>query len=107
MIWVPQSARCARRCASIRCHPLSTPRWAVAFTGCGDGTGGAETLRATLEANPDFGHARWSLGRVLLEQGRPEEALTCFEQALEVMAQIPARWLRFCVKPRLMFFRIP
>jgi len=44
---------------------------------------------------------------VLLEQGRPEEALTCFEQALEVMAQIPAGWLRFCVKPRLMFFRIP
>ena len=50
----------------------------------------AETLRATLHANPDFGHARWSLGRVLLEQSRAEEALTCFQQALKVMGEIPA-----------------
>jgi serine/threonine protein kinase/Tfp pilus assembly protein PilF len=50
----------------------------------------AETLRATLHANPEFGHARWSLGRVLLEQGRSEEALTCFQHALQVMGPIPA-----------------
>jgi tetratricopeptide (TPR) repeat protein len=48
------------------------------------------TLRATLHANPEFGHAHWSLGRVLLEQGRSEEALACFQHALQVMGQIPA-----------------
>ena len=50
----------------------------------------AETLRATLHANPDFGHAHWSLGRVLLEQGSSEEALTCFQHGLQVMGEIPA-----------------
>jgi eukaryotic-like serine/threonine-protein kinase len=50
----------------------------------------AETLRATLRANPDFGHAHWSLGRVLLEQGSSEEALTCFQHASQVMGEIPA-----------------
>jgi serine/threonine-protein kinase len=50
----------------------------------------AETLRTTLHKNPEFGHAHWSLGRVLLEQGRSEEALTCFQHALQVMGQIPA-----------------
>jgi serine/threonine-protein kinase len=50
----------------------------------------AETLRATLYSNPEFGHARWSLGRVFLEQDRSEEALTCFQHALQVMGQIPA-----------------
>ena len=50
----------------------------------------AETLRTILEDNPDFGHAHWSLGRVLLEQGRSEEALTCFRHALEVMGRNPA-----------------
>ncbi len=49
-----------------------------------------ETLRATLHANPEFGHARWSLGRVLLEQDRSDEALSCFEQALQAMGHIPA-----------------
>jgi eukaryotic-like serine/threonine-protein kinase len=49
-----------------------------------------ETLRATLHENPEFGHALWSLGRVLLEQGRSEEALTYFEKAFQVMGQIPA-----------------
>ncbi len=50
----------------------------------------AETLRATLHANPEFGHALWSLGRVLLEQGLSEEALTCFQHAWQVMGEIPA-----------------
>jgi tetratricopeptide (TPR) repeat protein len=50
----------------------------------------AETLRRTLQANPEFGHAHWSLGRVLLEQGHSLEALTCFQHALDVMGQIPA-----------------
>jgi serine/threonine-protein kinase len=50
----------------------------------------AETLRATLLANPEFGHAHWSLGRVLLEQGCSEEALTCFQHARQVMGEIPA-----------------
>lgn len=50
----------------------------------------AETLRGTLQANPEFGHAHWSLGRVLLEQGRDEEALQCFEDATRIMGQIPA-----------------
>jgi tetratricopeptide (TPR) repeat protein len=49
-----------------------------------------ETLRATLNANPEFGHALWSLGRVLLEQNRSEEALTCFQDAWHVMGEIPA-----------------
>jgi len=49
-----------------------------------------EALRGTLLANPEFGHAHWSLGRVLLEQGRGEEALACFQHALQVMGQIPA-----------------
>ncbi len=50
----------------------------------------AETLRTTLHENAEFGHAHWSLGRVLLEQGRSEEALICFQHALQVMGQIPA-----------------
>jgi serine/threonine-protein kinase len=50
----------------------------------------AESLRATLHANPEFGHAHWSLGRVLLEQGCSEEALTCFQHAWQVMGEIPA-----------------
>jgi serine/threonine-protein kinase len=50
----------------------------------------AETLRAILYANPEFGHALWSLARVLLEQGCSEEALTCFQRAWQVMGEIPA-----------------
>jgi serine/threonine protein kinase/tetratricopeptide (TPR) repeat protein len=50
----------------------------------------AETLRATLKANPEFGHAQWSLGRALLEQGRSEEALQCFQDATKIMGPIPA-----------------
>ena len=50
----------------------------------------AESLRATLHANPEFGHAHWSLGRVLLEQGCSEEALICFKHAWQVMGEIPA-----------------
>ena len=34
----------------------------------------AASLRATLELNPGFGHAHWSLGRVLLEQGECDHA---------------------------------
>jgi serine/threonine-protein kinase len=50
----------------------------------------AETLRATLKANPKFGHAHWSLGRVLLEQGQTAEALTCFQRGSQMMGEIPA-----------------
>jgi serine/threonine-protein kinase len=50
----------------------------------------AETLRGTLHTNPEFGHAHWSLGRVLVEQGKDDEALQCFQRALQVMGQIPA-----------------
>ncbi len=50
----------------------------------------AETLRATLQSNPNFGHAQWSLGRVLLEQDRSEEALACFQRASQLMGEIPA-----------------
>ena len=50
----------------------------------------ATTLRGTLKSNPGFGHAHWSLGRVLLEQGRNEEALKCFEDAANIMGQIPS-----------------
>jgi serine/threonine protein kinase/Flp pilus assembly protein TadD len=50
----------------------------------------AETLHGTLKSTPEFGHAHWSLGRVLLEQGRHEEALKQFEDAARIMGQIPA-----------------
>jgi eukaryotic-like serine/threonine-protein kinase len=48
------------------------------------------TLRAVLQSNPGFGHGYWSLGRVLLEQGRIDEALKRFEYAAKIMGQIPA-----------------
>lgn len=48
------------------------------------------TLRAVLQSNPGFGHVYWSLGRVLLEQGRHAEALKRFEYAAKIMGQIPA-----------------
>ena len=50
----------------------------------------AETLRGTLQAHPNFGHAHWSLGRVLLELDQPEEALQHFQSAAGIMAGIPA-----------------
>ncbi len=50
----------------------------------------AETLRATLRSNPEFGHAHWSLARVLLEIEQPEEALAHFEAAASIMGHIPA-----------------
>jgi tetratricopeptide (TPR) repeat protein len=50
----------------------------------------AETLSNTLKTNPDFGHAYWSLGRVLLEQGKHNDALKAFEDATRIMGQIPA-----------------
>lgn len=50
----------------------------------------AEILRSTLQANPGFGHAHWSLGRALLEQNRFDEALKQFEDAAKIMGQIPA-----------------
>ena len=49
-----------------------------------------EILQKTLQSNPGFGHAHWSLGRVLLEQNRSEEALTQFDEAAKVMGPIPA-----------------
>lgn len=48
------------------------------------------TLRGTLKSNPGFGHAHWSLGRVLLQQGRNDEALKCFEEAANIIGQVPA-----------------
>lgn len=50
----------------------------------------AEVLRNTLKANPEFGHAHWSLGRTLLEQDQGEEALKHFEEAIKLMGPIPA-----------------
>jgi adenylate cyclase len=49
----------------------------------------ARSLRATLKAFPGFGHAHWSLGRVLLEQRENEEALHHFEEAAKIMGQTP------------------
>jgi serine/threonine-protein kinase len=50
----------------------------------------AETLRATLRRVPDFGHAHWSLGRVLVEQTSWHEALKHFEEAARIMGQTPS-----------------
>jgi serine/threonine protein kinase/Tfp pilus assembly protein PilF len=49
-----------------------------------------EILCSTLQANPGFGHAHWSLGRALLEQSRFDEALSQFEDAAKIMGNIPA-----------------
>jgi len=49
-----------------------------------------EILQKTLQSSPGFGHAHWSLGRVLLEQDRSEEALMQFDEAAKVMGPIPA-----------------
>ncbi len=50
----------------------------------------ARTLDATLEVAPGFGHAHWSLGRVLLEQGLWDEAIRHFDRAAEIMGHPPA-----------------
>ncbi len=50
----------------------------------------AETLRATLDSCAAFGHAHWSLGRVLLELGEADEALRNFQSAAAIMGNIPA-----------------
>jgi serine/threonine-protein kinase len=50
----------------------------------------AASLRTTLELNPGFGHAHWSLGRVLIEQNHGEEALWHFREAIRVMGETPA-----------------
>ena len=50
----------------------------------------ARTLEATLETAPGFGHAHWSLGRVLLEQGFWDEAIRHFDRAAEIMGHPPA-----------------
>ena len=50
----------------------------------------AASLRSTLELNPGFGHAHWSLGRVLLEQGRGEEALHHYTEGIEIVGRTPA-----------------
>ena len=50
----------------------------------------ATSLRATLELNPGFGHAYWSLGRVLLEQGECDQALRHFDRAIGIMGRNPA-----------------
>ena len=50
----------------------------------------AKTLEATLESAPGFGHAHWSLGRVLLEQGLWDQAIRHFDRAAEIMGHPPA-----------------
>jgi tetratricopeptide (TPR) repeat protein len=50
----------------------------------------AVSLRSTLELNPGFGHAHWSLGRVLLEQDRGEEALHHYTEGIEIVGRTPA-----------------
>jgi eukaryotic-like serine/threonine-protein kinase len=50
----------------------------------------ARTLEATLETAPGFGHAHWSLGRVLLEQGLWDEAIRHFDRAAEITGHPPA-----------------
>jgi tetratricopeptide (TPR) repeat protein len=65
----------------------------------------AKTLEATLETAPGFGHAHWSLGRVLLEQALIDQGLTeqgsfnqrlldqalrHFDRAAEIMGHPPA-----------------
>jgi len=50
----------------------------------------AKTLKTTLETAPGFGHAHWSLGRVLLELGQWDEAIRHFDRAAEIMGHPPA-----------------
>jgi serine/threonine protein kinase/Tfp pilus assembly protein PilF len=50
----------------------------------------AETLQSLLSGVPDFGHAHWSLGRVLVELGQWDEAQRHFEEATKIMGQTPA-----------------
>jgi serine/threonine-protein kinase len=50
----------------------------------------AKTLEATLQTAPGFGHAHWSLGRVLLEQELWNEAIQHFDRAAEIMGHPPA-----------------
>lgn len=49
----------------------------------------AGCLRNTLKLSPDFAHAHWSLGRVLLEQDQAGIALTHFEHAARITNQSP------------------
>jgi adenylate cyclase len=49
----------------------------------------AASLRTTLELHPGFGHAHWSLGRVLLEQGEGVAALAHFDAAMRIMGPVP------------------
>ncbi len=78
---------------ALRLDPLS-PIVSTALGGClyrmRQWDESARTLRSTLRSNPGFGHAHWSLGRVLLEQGGNDEALKCFEDAVNIMGQVPA-----------------
>jgi serine/threonine protein kinase/Tfp pilus assembly protein PilF len=50
----------------------------------------AKTLEAALQTAPGFGHAHWSLGRVLVEQGLWDEAILHFDRAAEIMGHPPA-----------------
>lgn len=78
---------------ALRLDPLS-PIVSTAVGGClyrmRQWDESATTLRGTLNSNPGFGHAHWSLGRVLLEQGRNEEALKSFQDAADIMGQVPS-----------------
>jgi len=53
-------------------------------------TEAADELRGTVQANSGFGHAHWSLGRVLVEMNQSQEALRHFEEAAKIMGPIPA-----------------
>lgn len=78
---------------ALELDPLSAIT-STALGGCyyrmGRWSDAAASLRKTLEMNPGFGHAYWSLGRVLLEQGQGDEALRHFEQAIGIVGRTPA-----------------
>ncbi len=78
--------------AAFRLDPLS-PITSAAVGGCyyrmrrwGEAV---EHLRRTVAANTTFGHAHWSLGRALLEEGHSAEALVHFQTAANLMDQSP------------------
>jgi serine/threonine-protein kinase len=72
---------------ALELDPLS----AIASTGLGGcyyrmhrWTEAEKALRTTIDLHPNFGHARWSLGRVLLEQGEGDLALQKFDEGIQV-----------------------
>jgi TolB-like protein/Flp pilus assembly protein TadD len=47
-------------------------------------TDAQKTLQTTIDLHPNFGHARWSLARVLLEQGEGDAALREIDEAMRL-----------------------